>query len=134
MGIDFELEPLDCEPFYHGYGEKCSDAELRIGVRRLPLDDLNGNKIDIPFYITKGSVISLLGNELLSKSDILNTQNRMRTPPGTVKGLASEVHLPIYQLVPPKTEQVPSCINKAIICQIVSKNNKIKDFGANIEC
>ena len=96
MGIDFELEPLDCEPFYHGYGENCSDARLTIGVWRLPLDDLNRNKIDIPFYITKGSGILLLGNEVLSKSGILNTQHRMRTPPGTVKGFANEVHLPIY--------------------------------------
>ena len=96
LGIDFELEPLDCEPFYHGYGENCSDAKLTIGVWQLPLVDLNGNKMDIPFYNTKGSGILLLGNELLSKSDILNTQNRMRTPPGTVKGLASEVHLLLY--------------------------------------
>ena len=69
MGIDFELEPLDCEPFYHGYGENCSDAEITIGVWRLPLDDLNGNKIDIPFYITKGSGFYLATKRALEDVD-----------------------------------------------------------------
>ncbi len=30
LGIHFDLEPLDCDPFYHGYGMKCSEAKLEM--------------------------------------------------------------------------------------------------------
>ncbi len=35
LDIRFELENLDCEPFYHGYGMNCSKAKITIGVWRL---------------------------------------------------------------------------------------------------
>lgn len=78
MCIDFTMEPLDCGPFYHGYGENCSDTHLTIGMWKLPLVDFNGNKVEIRFYITKGNGVLLLGNEVLSKSDIINTKGAQR--------------------------------------------------------
>lgn len=30
LNIDFALEPLDCAPFFHGYGIKCIEAKLTI--------------------------------------------------------------------------------------------------------
>ncbi len=36
LGIHFDLEPLDCDPFYRGYGMKCSEAKLTIGIWKLP--------------------------------------------------------------------------------------------------
>jgi hypothetical protein len=44
-----ELSPLDCEPFFHGYGTECSDAPLTIGIWYLSLVDLNGNLFKLPF-------------------------------------------------------------------------------------
>ena len=66
LGIDFEIRPLDCEPFYHGYGMKCSEAQLVVGICKLPITDLNGVKASITFYITKGDGFLLLGNSILS--------------------------------------------------------------------
>ena len=45
MGLDFELETLDCAPVYHRNGENCSHAELNIGIWQLPLEDSKGNKV-----------------------------------------------------------------------------------------
>ncbi len=53
LGIHFDLEPLDCDPFYHGYGMKCSEAKLTIGVWTLPLADLHGTRFELPFYPSK---------------------------------------------------------------------------------
>ena len=67
MGVDFRLDPQDFEPFYHGYGENCSDETLTIGILRLPAIGLKVNKVEFPFYVTKVTGIVLLGNNVLSK-------------------------------------------------------------------
>ena len=96
MGLDFELEPLDCAPFYHGYGENCSDAKLTIGILRLPLEDPKGNKVKIPFYITKGDGALLLGNSILKNASILGSENIVKLPPGSVPNLHTFASIPTY--------------------------------------
>jgi hypothetical protein len=70
LGIPVQLSALDYAPFYHGYGEACSDARLTIGIWNLPLVDLNGLEFRIPFYIFQGSGPLLLGNSVLRHSRI----------------------------------------------------------------
>jgi hypothetical protein len=70
LGIPVHLSALDCAPFYHGYGEACSDARLTIGIWNLPLVDLNGVEFRIPFYVFLGSGPLLLGNSVLRNSRI----------------------------------------------------------------
>ena len=82
MGVQYKLEPLDAEPFWHGYGDKCSDAKLTIGMWRLPITDVHGTQALIPFYITQGDGLLLLGNEIGHKSNILGPQNKIVIPKG----------------------------------------------------
>ena len=82
MGVQYKLEPLDAEPFWHGYGDKCSDAKLTIGMWRLPITDVHGTQALIPFYITQGDGLLLLGNEIGHKSNILGPQNKILIPKG----------------------------------------------------
>ena len=49
--LRFKLDPLDCTPFFHGYGEKCIDARITIRIWRLPVTDQDGVSTLIPFYI-----------------------------------------------------------------------------------
>ena len=48
LGIDFLLEPLDCEPFMHGNGENCSNDKVTIRIWNLPTTDINNNHIKLP--------------------------------------------------------------------------------------
>ncbi len=58
LGIHFDLEPLDCDPVYHGYGMKRSEAKLKIGIWKLPLADLHGTRFELPFYLVEAMVTS----------------------------------------------------------------------------
>ena len=80
MGIEFQLEKLDCQPFYHGFGESCSDAQLTFAIWKLPLIDIYGTSLEIPFYITQGSGLLLLENNVTSKPDILEKENLIVVP------------------------------------------------------
>ncbi len=80
MGIEFQLEKLDCQPFYHGFGESCSDAQLTFAIWKLPLIDIYGTSLEIPLYITPGSGLLLLGNNVTSKSDMLGKENLLVVP------------------------------------------------------
>ena len=53
LDTPLHFRPLDCEPFLHGYGKNCSDAQPTIGVWDLPLIDLSGTHVQIPLYVTK---------------------------------------------------------------------------------
>jgi hypothetical protein len=75
LNIPLILDNLDCKPFYHGYGETCSDAKLTIAIWRLPLVDLNGTPFSIPFYVVQGSGPLLVGNSILSCSEIKGPEN-----------------------------------------------------------
>jgi hypothetical protein len=75
LGFPVHLLALDCAPFYHGYGEACSDSRLTIGIWNLPLVDLNGVEFRIPFYVFLGSGPLLLGNSVLRNSRIDGTKH-----------------------------------------------------------
>ena len=81
MGIDFVVRPLDCPPFLHGFGPKCENPLPVFGIWDLPLSDLNGIEVKIPFYLTLGDGPLLLGNKVISQSDVLGTQNLLVIPP-----------------------------------------------------
>jgi hypothetical protein len=87
LGISPELLPLDCPPFYHGYGEQCSNASLTIGIWALPLIDLNGFAFQIPFYVFQGTGPLLLGNSVLRYSQIDGPKNLVIITPAS--GLAT---------------------------------------------
>ena len=70
LGIPVNLSPLDFPPFYHGYGEKFSNARLTIGIWNLPLCDLNCQLFQIRFYDFQGSSPLLLGNSVLYHSQV----------------------------------------------------------------
>ena len=50
LRIDFSIHPLDCEPFFHWYGMKCSEAQLVVGFWKLPITNLNGLKAQFLLY------------------------------------------------------------------------------------
>ncbi len=54
LGIHFDFELLDCDPFYHGYGMNCSEDKLKSGIWKLPLADLHGTRFELPFYLVQG--------------------------------------------------------------------------------
>lgn len=80
LHIDFKLEPLDCDPFLHGYGKNCADAHITIGIWRLSLADIHGKILTIPFYITAGAGYLLVGNELLHRSNLLGPEHVLELP------------------------------------------------------
>ncbi len=68
LDIPFELENVDSEPFYHGYGMNCSEAKKTVGVWRPPLSDLLGNPFTFLFYIVDGDGYLWVGNDDLQKA------------------------------------------------------------------
>jgi len=96
MGIDLELLSLDCSPFYHGYGPSCSDKKLVFAIWKLPVQDLHGYKASFPFYFTEGSGPLLLGNEILSHSNLLCSENLLAIPHGVCNTFRHEIILPTY--------------------------------------
>jgi len=96
MGIDLEPLPLDCSPFHHGYGPSCSDKKLVFAIWKLPLQDLHGYKASFPFYFTEGSGPLLLGNEILSHSNLLGSENLLAIPHIVWNTSKNEIILPTY--------------------------------------
>ena len=82
LGIEFLLEPLDCTPFFHGYGSNCSASKLVNGIWRLSVKALNSFEAKFPFYMVPGEGELLLGNEIHHKSIPHGSQNLMIIPPG----------------------------------------------------
>jgi hypothetical protein len=68
LGIDFTLLPLDSTPFLHGFGESFSDAKLTVARWMLPVENLDGEDVELEFFLVPGSGPLLLGNSLLHKA------------------------------------------------------------------
>lgn len=81
MGLEFKTRKLDCEPFMHGYGKECSEAELVYAIWDLPIKDMTGIEVKIPFFLTRGSGFLLLGNEICHQSYLLGPENMLVIPP-----------------------------------------------------
>jgi hypothetical protein len=95
LGISVKLTPLDCDPFFHGYGENCADSRIAIGIWNLFLTDLSGFSLKIPFYIFQGTGPLLIGNSILKYSDVRGPENLLVVTPSA--GLsASDLALQTY--------------------------------------
>ena len=96
LGIIFLLSPLDCEPFYHGYGPSCADKRLVIAIWELPVTDVYGQKGKIPFYITDGNGPILLENNVISKSDLLGNDQMLVIKANTLEEGSPKLCLPTF--------------------------------------
>lgn len=97
LGIQLKLEKLDCEPFYHCFGDKCVDGNLVFARWMLPIKDLNGNDCNIPFYIVKGNGPILLGNSVLGESNLLGSENLLVVPPKVGNLSNKELVFPVFK-------------------------------------
>ena len=120
LQIPFQLESLDCTPFYHGYGMHCSESQLFIGKWRLPMTDLRGNEFHLPFYIVRGNGYLLIGNNIAKKSKIHNSQNLIIIPANTENLSNEELILSTYHsegnrtrllVLPPNFSSISSFFN-----------------------
>lgn len=96
VNIPFEIPPLDCDPFYHGYGWNFRETKLTIGIQKHPLMDINGKLALIPSYITRGSGFILLGNESLHLSYQTGPENILRIPSGVGRIFPQQLFLRTY--------------------------------------
>ncbi len=96
LDIPFELENLDCEPFYHGYGMNCSEAKITVGVWRLPLSDLLGNPFTFSFYVVDGDGYLLVGNDVLQKAQLLNDEGLVVISQGGTSTTDNSIYFSSY--------------------------------------
>jgi hypothetical protein len=68
LGIDLALLPLDSTPFLHGFGEYCSNSKLIVARWMLPVENLDGEDVELEFFLVPGSGPLLLGKYLLHKA------------------------------------------------------------------
>lgn len=102
MNLEFELHDLDCDPFFHGYGPKCSERNIVFSIWKLPITDIYGKEVEIPFYICEGDGPLLLGNEVIHPSNYFGERNMLEVPPN-VKGISpTRTYLPTYTHGPPE--------------------------------
>ena len=94
MVMAFTLEPLDSEPFYHGYGPRCKEKKVTVATWNLPVTDLRGRKAAIQFHIVKGDDPLLLGNNIISVSALVGAENLLLIPEGVVAPV--KISLPTY--------------------------------------
>lgn len=72
---------IDCPPFIHVYIKKCSNREITISIRDLPITDLHGTAVHLPFYVLQCNCFLLVVNNIILKSDRLNNHNHfVKTP------------------------------------------------------
>ncbi len=69
--------------------ETCAEAEIVIGLWRLPVACIHGEDIEIPIYVTSGDGVLLVGNNVLSDSNIIGMQNALVIPP-QIPGLTNK--------------------------------------------
>lgn len=87
MGLPSHLRDLDCDLFIHGYGEQCIEAEVLFAIWDVKMPDMRGKDVVISFYVTPGSGLLLLRNEVLHKSQqiggkkLLIISAAIRVPP-----------------------------------------------------
>ena len=94
MGIQLVLEPLETEPFYHGYGPKCKEKKVTVATWNLPLTDLLGQKAVIRFHIVKGDDPLFLGNNVISVSTLVGVDNLLLITENVVAPV--KISLPTY--------------------------------------
>ena len=80
MGIRPVLEPLETEPFYHGYAPQCKEEKVTVATGNLPGTDLVVQKATIQFQIVKGDDPLLLRNNVISASTLVGAENLFLIP------------------------------------------------------
>jgi len=104
---------------------KCSDAQLTIGIWDLPVVDMEGTVVKIPFYITRGDGVLLLGNEILHKSYQLGPENLLVIPPG-VQGI-SRKELSFTTYCEPTSSSDPEAV-RTYLFVVPSKTSSFKSY------
>ena len=102
MGITLVLEPLDSEPFYHGYGPQCKEKKVIVATWHLPVTDLLCHKATIQFHIVRGDDPLLLVNDVISVSTLVGAENLLLIPENVVAPV--KISLPTY------TTGNPNCL------------------------
>lgn len=95
-GNKFVLEPLETEPFYHGYGTQCKDKKVTVATRNLQMTHLLGQKAAIQFHMVKGDDPLLLGNNVISVSTLVGAENLLLIPKNVVAPV--NISLPTYTI------------------------------------
>ena len=80
LGTPFELGPMDCDLFFHGYGMHCSEAELTVAIWDMPVKEVSGQEAKITSYLTPSNGFLLLGNEILHQSRLLGRDKLLAIP------------------------------------------------------
>lgn len=106
--IDFELLPFDRHPFIHGFDEIYNKSAVTAGIWDMPLATECGEEVRITVYITRGSGIIILGNEICMRSNLIGTEYRFVIPPGMNHISDRKVSLTTYSqpIGPPKAEDM----------------------------
>lgn len=94
--IEFEPLPLDCDPVLYGYCKKCSGSQIKIGIWKLPVTDVNGINANISFYIARGDGFLLLGNEIPHKFYQVGPEGLLKIPSGVLGMSDQELQLRKY--------------------------------------
>ena len=94
MGIKLLLEPLETEPFYHGYGPMFKGKKVTVATWNLQLTDLLGQKAAIRFHIVKGDDPLFVGNNVISVSTLVGADNLLLIPENVVAPV--KISLPTY--------------------------------------
>ena len=102
IGITLVLEPLDSEPFYHGYGPRCKEKKVTVATWHLPVIDLLGHKATIQFHIVREDDPLLLGNNIMSVSTLVGAENSLLIPENVIAPV--NISLPTY------TTGKPNCL------------------------
>ena len=117
MGITLVLEPLDSEPFYHGYGPQCKEKKATVATWNLPVTDLLGHQATIQLYIVRGDDPFLLGNDIISVSTLVEAQNLLLIPENVVAPV--KISLPTY------TTSKPICL-RTMLHVVPAQNVQLK--------
>lgn len=96
MEISFKTRKLDYFPFIHRYRKESSNPEFTICIWDLPLIDLYGTAVPLPFYVLRGDGFLLLRNDFIRMSDRLNSKNLFVIQPGQCGLSQKKPLLPIY--------------------------------------
>lgn len=93
-------------------------------IWKLPVEDVDGSRAEIPFYLTEGKGILLLGNEILHRSNALGSKQILEIPAG-VRRISNKT-LRLQTFFEPLSKKDPE-IGRSYLLVVPSK---FKSFGS----
>lgn len=84
MGITIDVQNLAGEPLYQVFGPDCNGSKVLFATWKLPLKSMKDKEVVFKFYLTTDDDRLLLGNGVTSNSNLLGSENTLRTPPTVV--------------------------------------------------